>query len=203
MKPVSSATQGWFVGRLPDGWFSGPPEITYDRDEILVIGILPDPEGAGEDAETRAAARLARIESFREETRQQRIRIAAAAEDKFGRKVAWGAECGGERVVFTTLSIPVMTRLRMKERAVLDTLVEANVARSRSEALAWCVQLVREHEGDWIEPSVALALFGRSRVPGRGFAHRRAPVRAERHDRSRDGQGRRPHARRGAAPRAG
>jgi hypothetical protein len=151
MKPVSSTTQGWFVGRLPDGWFSGPPEITYDRDEILVIGSLPDPEGAGEDAETRAAARLARIESFREETRQQRIRIAAAAEDKFGRKVAWGVECGGERVVFTTLSIPVMTRLRMKERGVLDTLVEANVARSRSEALAWCVQLVREHEGDWIE----------------------------------------------------
>jgi hypothetical protein len=168
MKPVSSATQGWFVGRLPDGWFSGPPQITYDRDEILVVGSLPDPEGAaGEDAETRAAARQARIESFREETRQQRIRIAAAAEDKFGRKVAWGAECGGERVVFTTLSIPVMTRLRMKERAVLDTLVEANVARSRSEALAWCVQLVREHEGDWIKQlRDALAHVDEARAAG-------------------------------------
>ena len=168
MKPVSSATQGWFVGRLPDGWFSGPPEITYDRDEILVVGNLPDPEGAArEDAETRAAARQARIESFREETRQQRIRIAAAAEDKFGRKVAWGAECGGERAVFTTLSIPVMTRLRMKERAVLDTLVEANVARSRSEALAWCVQLVREHEGDWIKQlRDALAHVDEARAAG-------------------------------------
>jgi hypothetical protein len=143
---------GWFVGRLPDGWFSGPPEITYDRDEILVVGSLPDPAGAkGEDEETRAAARRARIESFREDTRQQRIRIADQAERKFGRKVAWGADCGGERELFTTLSIPVMTRLRMKERAVLDTLVDANVARSRSEALAWCVQLVREHEGDWIK----------------------------------------------------
>jgi hypothetical protein len=152
MKPVSSSTLGWFVGRLPDGWFSGPPEITYDRDEILVVGSLPDPAGAkGEDEETRAAARRARIESFREDTRQQRIRIADQAERKFGRKVAWGADCGGERELFTTLSIPVMTRLRMKERAVLDTLVEANVARSRSEALAWCVQLVREHEGDWIK----------------------------------------------------
>jgi hypothetical protein len=167
MKPVSGTTQGWFVGRLPDGWFSGPPEITYDRDEILVVGSLPDPEGAGEDAETRAAARLARIESFREETRQQRIRIAAAAEDKFGRKVAWGVECGDERVVFTTLSIPVMTRLRMKERGVLDTLVEANVARSRSEALAWCVQLVREHEGDWIEQlRDALAHVDEARAAG-------------------------------------
>jgi hypothetical protein len=167
MKPVSSTTQGWFVGRLPDGWFSEPPEITYDRDEILVVGSLPDPEGAGEDAETRAAARLARIESFREETRQQRIRIAGAAEDKFGRKVAWGAWCGDERVVFTTLSIPVMTRLRMKERAVLDTLVEANVARSRSEALAWCVQLVREHEGDWIKQlRDALAHVDEARAAG-------------------------------------
>ena len=168
MKPVSSTTQGWFVGRLPDGWFTGPPEITYDRDEILLVGTLPDPEGAaGEDAETRAAARLARIESFREDTRQQRIRIAEAAEAKFGRKVAWGAECGGERVVFTTLSIPVMTRLRMKERAVLDTLVEANVARSRSEALAWCVQLVREHEGDWIKQlRDALAHVDEARAAG-------------------------------------
>ena len=155
------------MGRLPDGWFSGPPQITYDRDEILVVGPLPEPEAPGADAETRAAARHARIESFREDTRQQRILIAEAAEDKFGRKVAWGAECGDERVVFTTLSIPVMTRLRMKERAVLDTLVEANVARSRSEALAWCVQLVREHEGDWIEQlRDALAHVDEARAAG-------------------------------------
>ena len=155
------------MGRLPDGWFSGPPQITYDRDEILVVGPLPEPEAPGADDETRAAARQARIESFREDTRQQRIRIAEAAEDKFGRKVAWGAECGDELVVFTTLSIPVMTRLRMKERAVLDTLVEANVARSRSEALAWCVQLVREHEGDWIKQlRDALAHVDEARAAG-------------------------------------
>jgi hypothetical protein len=168
MKQVSSATLGWFVGRLPDDWFTGPPEITYDRDEILVVGSLPEPEQAkGSDDETRAAAHRARIESFREETRQQRMRIADQAEAKFGRKVAWGAECGGERVVFTTLSIPVMTRLRMPERSLLDTLVEANVARSRSEALAWCVQLVREHEGDWIQQlRDALAHVDEARAAG-------------------------------------
>jgi hypothetical protein len=167
MKPVSSATLGWFVGRLPDGWFSGPPEITYDRDEILVVGSLPEPEAPGTDTEAQAAARRARIESFREDTRQQRMRIADAAEAKFGRKVAWGAECGGERELFTTLSIPVMTRLRMKERAVLDTLVESNVARSRSEALAWCVQLVREHEDDWIKQlRDALAHVDEARAAG-------------------------------------
>jgi hypothetical protein len=151
MKEASSTTQGWFAGRIPDGWFSGPPEVTYDREEILVVGEVAEPElGADLDDEAKAAARRARIEGFREDTRSARMRIADAAEHKFGRKVAWGARCGGEDVVFTTLSIPVMTRLRMAERSVLDTLVEANVARSRSEALAWCVRLVRDHEADWI-----------------------------------------------------
>lgn len=151
MKPVSSTTQGWFAGRLPDGWFTGPPEITYDREEILVVGALAEPElGADLDDEARAAARRARIEAFREDTRAARMRIADAAEHRFGRKVAWGARCGDECVTFTSLSVPVMTRLRMEERSVLDTLVEASVARSRSEALAWCVRLVRDHEDDWI-----------------------------------------------------
>jgi hypothetical protein len=79
------------------------------------------------------------------------MRIADDAESRFGRKVAWGAECGEWRALFTSLSVPVMTRLRMPERRVLDTLVDAGVARSRSEALAWCVRLVRTHEGEWID----------------------------------------------------
>ena len=52
--------------------------------------------------------------------------------------------------MFTSLAVPVMTRLRMSERQVLDTLVGAGVARSRADALAWCVRLVRDHEGEWI-----------------------------------------------------
>ncbi len=59
-------------------------------------------------------------------------------------------ECGDERVIFTNLSVPVMTRLRMQERGVLDTLVDASVARSRSDALAWCVRLVGQHQEEWI-----------------------------------------------------
>ena len=43
-----------------------------------------------------------------------------------------------------------MTRLRMPERRVLDTLVDAGVARSRSHALAWCVRLVAERQDDWL-----------------------------------------------------
>src|SRR5258705_2905517 len=142
---------GWFAGRLPDGWFSGPPDVTSDREEILVVGTLPEPEYPKDaDDSTGATARVARIEGFGEDTREQRMRIADEAEERTGRKVAWGAVCGGERRVFTTLAVPVMTRLRMQERQVLDTLVGAGVARSRSDALAWCVRLVRDHEGEWI-----------------------------------------------------
>lgn len=150
--PVAEADlAAWFAGRLPDGWFTGPPEVRADRDEILVVGRLGEPALGGEaDDHARAGACAARIQGFREDTRAQRMRVAQEAEARFGRKVAWGASCGAERAVFTSLGVPVMTRLRMAEREVLDTLVDASVARSRSEALAWCVRLVREHEGDWI-----------------------------------------------------
>jgi Arc/MetJ-type ribon-helix-helix transcriptional regulator len=143
---------GWFAGRLPDDWFTGPPEVLSDRDEILVVGTLPEPEyPADSDEAARAAGRRARIQRFREETRGQRMTIADEAEHRTGRKVAWGARCGDDERNFTSLAVPVMTRLRMPERQVLDTLVGAGVARSRSDALAWCVRLVRDHQGEWIE----------------------------------------------------
>jgi len=148
----TGSPQGWFAGRVPDGWFTGPPEVAADREEILVIGTLAAPEvGSDADDDTRRAARRARIQGHREDTREHRMRIADEAEARFGRKVAWAARCGDDQVVFTSLAVPVMTRLRMNERRILDTLVDAGVARSRSEALAWCVRLVRDHEGDWIE----------------------------------------------------
>jgi hypothetical protein len=144
--------QGWFAGRLPGGWFEGPPEVSVDREEILLVGTIPDVD-AGADATdaTRAAARSGRIKQFREDTREARMRIAREAEHRFGRKVSWGVVCGGERELFTTLSVPMMTRLRMPERTVLDTLVDAGVARSRSHALAWCVKLVAEKQGEWLK----------------------------------------------------
>ncbi|HET7529479.1 MAG TPA: hypothetical protein VFJ98_00815, partial [Mycobacteriales bacterium] len=123
------------------------PEVTVDREEILVVGRLSDPPADTTDT----AARHGRIARFREETRDQRMRIAREAEHHFGRKIAWGAVCGDTRTVFTSMSVPVMTRLRQPERRVLDTLVDAGVARSRSDALAWCVRLVGEHTGDWLE----------------------------------------------------
>ena len=144
--------QGWFAGRVPASWFAGPPEVNSDGDEILVVGTLPDVELAtGTSEEGRAAARAARIDRFREETRDERVKIAREAERQFRRKVAWGVRCGDETRVFTTLSVPVMTRLRMPERSILDTLVAGGVARSRSDALAWCVRLVGMHQADWIK----------------------------------------------------
>jgi hypothetical protein len=71
-------------------------------------------------------------------------------EHRYQRKVSWGVRCGDSQELFTHLSAPVMTRLRQPERLVLDTLVDAGVARSRSEALAWCVRLVGEHTEDWL-----------------------------------------------------
>jgi hypothetical protein len=139
--------RGWIVGRLPDRWYAEAPEVTVDREEILVVGRLSPPEGDAGDAR---AAQAGRIKRFREETREARMQIAREAERRFGRKVAWGAVCGDTRELFTTLSVPVMTRLRQPERLVLDTLVDAGVARSRSDALAWCVRLVGQHQGDWI-----------------------------------------------------
>ena len=155
---------GWFAGRLPDDWFTGPVELTIDRDEITVVGTLAEPAQGEGDA---AAARAGRIARFREETRQQRMAIADAAQERYGRSVAWGAACGADRELFTTLSVPVMTRLRQRERLVLDTLVDAGVARSRSEALVWAVRLVGQHADEWLT-ELRQAMASVEEVRGRG-----------------------------------
>jgi hypothetical protein len=155
---------GWFAGRLPDGWFTGAPEIVVDRDEITVVGTLPEPDAGEGDA---AAARAGRISRFREDTREQRMAIADAAQERYGRSVAWGAACGDEREVFTNASVPVMTRLRQPERLVLDTLVDAGVARSRSEALVWAVRLVGQHAEEWLT-ELRDAMASVEEVRGRG-----------------------------------
>ncbi|MFC4058390.1 hypothetical protein ACFOWE_08795 [Planomonospora corallina] len=160
--------RGWFSGRLPEGWFQEAPEITLDREEIAVVGVIRPP-ALGEDVtETeRAAALEGAVQRFREETRERRIEIAREAEHRFRRKVSWGVRVDGLRVMFTTLSVPVMTRLRQPERRVLDTLVAAGVARSRSDALAWCVRLVGRNTDSWLaELREALQQVDRVRAAG-------------------------------------
>jgi hypothetical protein len=148
---AAQKVRGWFAARLPADWFVAPPVIQVDREEITVVGTLADPAPAGASNAERAAAAAGRIRRFREETRSRRIEIAHEAEHKFQRKVSWGVTCDGLSEMFTTLSVPVMTRLRQSERRVLDTLVDAGVARSRSDALAWCVRLTGENADSWLE----------------------------------------------------
>ena len=149
-QPDAGDAGEWFAGRMPEGWFDGDPTVIVDREEITVVGKLPESEGDA-DSEARAAGRAPR---FREETRSERMRIAEEAQDRYGRKVSWGVEVasktGNERILFTHIAVPVMTRLKQPERQVLDTLVDAGVARSRADALAWTVRLVGEHTEEWL-----------------------------------------------------
>ncbi len=143
--------RSWFVERLPGEWTGSAPEVVVDREEITVVLALESPasdDGASE-AE-RAEAVAGRVARFRSDTRERRIGIAREAEHRFGRKVAWGVRIGDRRELFTHLAVPVMTRLRQPERQVLDTLVDAGVARSRAHALAWCVRLVGQNAEAWL-----------------------------------------------------
>jgi len=159
--PDATDAVDWFSGRIPDEWFTGDLRVTVDRDEITVIGELPAP-GGGE-----AAAAEGRITRWREDTRGQRMKIADEARAKYGRSVAWGARIGETGQLFTHLAVPAMTRLRQSERRVLDTLVDAGVARSRSEALAWCVRLVGQHTDEWLsELREAMSEVERLRAEG-------------------------------------
>lgn len=147
--PATDDLSGWLAGRLPADWFTGAPEARVDRDEILIVGTLADPDVEGDDA-AKAAARAGRASRFREETRDQRMAIAAEAQARYGRVVSWAVRSGEDEVLFTHLAAPVMTRLRQPERQVLDTLIDAGVARSRADAVAWCVRLVGEHAEQWL-----------------------------------------------------
>ena len=148
-QPDTADAPEWFAGRIPDGWFTGDPAVTVDREEVTVVGRLPEPAEA--ESAARATGRAAR---FREDTRAERMRIADEAQARYGRTVSWGVDIGTadapHRILFTHLAVPVMTRLKQPERRVLDTLVDAGVARSRSDALAWSVRLVGEHAEEWL-----------------------------------------------------
>lgn len=140
--PDAADASEWFHGRLPEAWFSAV-DVTVDREEILVVGTLAADDVSGAEAEGR-------IGRFRSETRDERIEIALEAQARYQRKVSWGVRLGDTEALFTHVAAPVMTRLRQPERRVLDTLVDAGVARSRSDALAWSVRLVGQHADEWL-----------------------------------------------------
>ncbi|HEY1969571.1 MAG TPA: hypothetical protein VGH89_16580, partial [Pseudonocardia sp.] len=67
--PDAADASAWLVGRLPDGWYHGAPDVTVDREEILIVGGLPGlTEQFGDDdagRAARAAAESGRISRFR------------------------------------------------------------------------------------------------------------------------------------------
>ncbi|MEY2226634.1 hypothetical protein [Streptomyces sp. BF23-19] len=131
----SEQLRAWFAERLPVDVYESLDSLTLDREEITVVGVIPATES---------------VKEFRERTREQRIEVAREAEELYRRKVAWGVRVGEETTLFTHLAVPVMTRLRQSERQVLDTLVAGGVARSRADALAWCVRLVGRNTDEWL-----------------------------------------------------
>lgn len=149
---VTEELESWFAKKVQAGWFEARPEIAADDDEILVTGTLAAPKYPKDSSPSdRKHLEIEAISAFREETREARMKVAAEAERLFNRKVSWAVTCGGSSHFFTGLSIPAMTRLRVKERAVLDTLIAAGVARSRSDALQWCVRLVASKQSEWLK----------------------------------------------------
>ncbi len=159
---------GWFAGRIPQGWFTATPEVRVDREEIWVVGTLADVQlEKSASGEASSAARQGRIKQFREETRDARMEIATEAQRRFGRSTAWGVKIGDQTEMFTHLALPVMTRLRLPEREILDTLINSGVARNRAHALAWCVRLVEKNEKEWLaELREAIAKVGQVRQQG-------------------------------------
>jgi hypothetical protein len=149
---TEESIQTFLTEKVPEDWFTTAPSVESDAEEILCVGVLA-PDVA--------------VDEFRERTRRARMAIASEVEARFGRSVSWGVERDGVTMLFTTQSTPVMTRLRLRERRVLDTLIDAGVARSRSEALAWCVKLVERHEGDWLS-ELRDALVGVAQVRTEG-----------------------------------
>jgi hypothetical protein len=144
--------QQFLNGLIPTEWFVAPVDVQFDDDEILVVGSIGGDRG---------------VDEFRDITRLDRMAIADQVEAHFGRKVSWGVIQGDVTTLFTTYSPPITTRLRISERAVLDTLVSAGVARSRSDALGWCVKLVARHEADWLA-ELRSALVGVEKVRDSG-----------------------------------
>ena len=132
------------------------------------MGTLPDVElGKNASKEGLEAARAGRIKQFREDTREARMKVADEAHRQFGRSVAWGVRIGETEQMFTHMALPVMTRLRLPEREILDTLIDSGVARNRAHALAWCVRLVEKNEKEWLsELREAIAKVGQVRNQG-------------------------------------
>lgn len=149
--------QSWLAQRLPPALSAGPPQVRRYPDELLItLHVAPPADGEG-------AGLIARL---REESRALRMQLAGELERRIGLPVAWGMRAGDEEALFTSRTAPVMTRLARPERDVLDTLVAAGVAETRSGALAYTVRAFAAEHGEWLA-EVRRAIAEVERVRGR------------------------------------
>jgi hypothetical protein len=149
--------QHWVAQQLPDTLTAAPPELRRYADELLIMLQVAAPDDPAE-----AANLIARL---REESRGLRIGIAREIERTQRLPVAWGMRAGEVETLFTSRTAPVMTRLGRAERDVLDTLVAAGVAETRSGALAYAVRAFAAEHGEWLsEVRQAIAEVDRVRA---------------------------------------
>src|SRR5438552_15176109 len=106
----SDEIKGWVAGRVPQDWFEGAPEVTVDREEILVVGALKQAKVEGNDDAQKAAA-AGRIKQYREDTREKRMAISNEAERRFERPVSWGVQYDEKPFLFTHIPVQVMAGL--------------------------------------------------------------------------------------------
>ncbi len=137
------------LSQLPASLGGLDPEIILDADELLIILNLSSETLVGE-GEALKNAEQALIERQRSETRTLRIQLGRNLERTFGCAVSWGMRAGGTVQLFTPNTIAVMTRLAHTERQVLDTLIAANVANTRSAALGYIVRTFAAEHHDWL-----------------------------------------------------
>ncbi len=150
---------GLLTRRLPPDLLAAPPELRRYTDELLLVLRLEPPADEPEAAQALITRR-------REETRPLRVELARELERATGLPVAWGMRVGAVESLFTTRTAPVMTRLGRGEREVLDTLVAAGVADTRSSALAYAVRAFAAEHAEWIG-EVRQAIAEVDRVRGR------------------------------------
>ena len=136
--------QQWLQQQIPAALQAAPPQVRLYPDELVIVLDIAAP------ADADASARQALIAQQRENTRGLRMQIADEVQRRSGLPVAWGMRAGDLEVLFTTRTMPVMTRLGRAEREVLDTLVAAGVADTRSSALAYTVRAFAAEHGEWL-----------------------------------------------------
>jgi hypothetical protein len=142
--------EAWLTEQLPPDLRAAPPQVAIYDDEIVLVLCPQPPALPGDDEDARRIAERMLIARLREESRPLRMRLADALQTRYSRPVSWGMRLGDSEALFTARTAPVMTRLDRREREVLDTLVAAGVAETRSAALAYCVRVFASEHGDWL-----------------------------------------------------